>query len=111
MKNLVAILMLVLSVNSFSQNPGNVGTVNLTAWFKPDALALGNLTNWTTTFPVGVGSISVTDNTAPYPFVTNVPAGNSSNYNSTIEFAANSNTLVPAIFHLKELAPLEPLPI
>ena len=97
MKNLVAILMLVLSVNSFSQNPGNVGTVNLTAWFKPDALALGNLTNWTTTFPVGVGSISVTDNTAPYPFVTNVPAGNSSNYNSTIEFAANSNTTIKAL--------------
>ena len=97
MKNLVAILMLVLSVNSFSQNPGNLGTVNLTAWFKPDALALGNLTNWTTTFPVGVGSISVTDNTAPYPFVTNVPAGNSSNYNSTIEFAANSNTTIKAL--------------
>lgn len=89
--------MLVLSVNSFSQNPGNLGTVNLTAWFKPDALALGNLTNWTTTFPVGVGSISVTDNTAPYPFVTNVPAGNSSNYNSTIEFAANSNTTIKAL--------------
>ena len=97
MKNLVAILTLVLSVNSFSQNPGNLGTVNLTAWFKPDALALGNLTNWTTTFPVGVGSISVTDNTAPYPFVTNVPAGNSSNYNSTIEFAANSNTTIKAL--------------
>ncbi|MFB0997383.1 MAG: hypothetical protein QMC28_01615, partial [Flavobacteriales bacterium] len=89
--------MLVLSVNSFSQNPGNLGTVNLTAWFKPDALALGNLTNWTTTFPVGVGSIAVTDNTAPYPFVTNVPAGNSSNYNSTIEFAANSNTTIKAL--------------
>ena len=26
-------------------------------------------------------------------------------------FAANSNTLVPPIFHLKELAPLEFLPI
>lgn len=97
MKNLIAILLVVLSINSFSQNPGNVGTVNLTAWFKPDALALGNLTNWTTTFPVGTGSISVTDNTAPYPFVTNLPAGNSSNYNSTIEFSANSNVAIKAL--------------
>jgi len=103
MKNLVVILLFIVSVNSFSQNPGNIGTVNLTAWFKPDALAMGNLTSWTTTFPVGAASVTVTDNSAPYPFVTNVPVGNSSNYNSTIEFSANSNAAIKALQNTSSL--------
>lgn len=101
---LLGLVCFVLTVTSvFSQNPGNVGTVNLTGWFKPDGLTLGNLTTWTTTFPTGAASITVTDASAPYPVVTNVPTGNSSNYNSTIEFSANSNTTLKALQNTSSL--------
>ena len=96
-KVLTVVFFIVFVQSFFCQNPGNVGTVNLTAWFKPDALGLGNVTTWTTTFPAGTGSISVYDNTAPYPFATNTPLNNSSNYNTTIEFAANSNAAIKAL--------------
>ena len=94
---LILILISCFLTSLFSQNPGNVGTVNLTAWWKPDNLMLGNVTAWTTTFPVGAGAITVNDNTAPYPSATNTPLGNSSNYNTTIEFAANSNAAIKAL--------------
>jgi len=90
-------IFLLFSETFFSQNPGNVGTTNLTAWFKPDNLTLGNVTNWTTTFPIGAGAITVTDNTAPFPVATNTPLGNTSNYNTTIEFTANSNAAIKAL--------------
>ncbi|HSC37579.1 MAG TPA: hypothetical protein VLD19_06910, partial [Chitinophagaceae bacterium] len=32
-------------------SPGGVGVANLTAWFKPDGLAAGNLSSWTTSYP------------------------------------------------------------
>ena len=74
----------------FAQNPGNVGTANLTAWFKPDALPLGNVPNWSTTFPTGATAVTVTDTAAPYPTATNTPTGNTSNYNTTIDFTSNT---------------------
>jgi hypothetical protein len=86
------ILLLTLGINSFcvfGQNPGNVGVPNLTAWFKPDALPLGNVVSWTTTLS-SIGGVTVTDAGAPFPQATNTPAGNVSNYNTTLEFANNS---------------------
>ncbi len=77
--------------SGFAQNPGNVGTTNITAWFKPDGLSIGNLSSWTTTFPSGANAFSVTDGGAPYPQATQTPAGNSSNYNTTVHFT-NSNS-------------------
>ena len=97
MKSGITLLFVLTFSLIFCQNPGNIGTVNLTAWFKPDNLALGNVTNWTTTFPTGVGSVTVTDNAAPYPVATNAPLNNTSNYNTTIEFSANSNTAIKAL--------------
>lgn len=91
------IFFLLFGTIQFAQNPGNVGTANLTAWFKPDNLTLGIVTNWTTTIPNGAGSISVSDNTAPYPIASNTPPGNTSNYNTTIEFTSNSNTAIKAL--------------
>ena len=92
-------VILALSIGGLSvaQNPGKVGTANLTAWFMPDALPLGNVLTWTTTFPTGAGATTVTDGTAPYPQATNVPAGDISNYNMTLEFTGNTNTNLQAL--------------
>jgi gliding motility-associated-like protein len=87
---------------SFSQNPGNIGVANLTGWFKPDALPLGNVTTWTTTLS-SLGSITVTDATAPYPQATNVPAGNVSNYNTTLFFNANTTTNLQTLVNTSSL--------
>lgn len=97
MKKILIFTLVILCFQLHGQNPGNVGVANLTAWFKPDNLVLGNVTNWTTTFPSGITAITVNDITAPFPFATNTPFGNSSNYNTTIEFAANSNAAVKAL--------------
>ncbi|MFA7273459.1 MAG: gliding motility-associated C-terminal domain-containing protein [Crocinitomicaceae bacterium] len=72
-----------------AQNPGNIGAANLSAWFKPDALPLGDVTTWSTTLST-LGTVTVTDATAPYPLATNTPAGNVSNYNTTLEFTSNT---------------------
>ena len=103
MKSIFFVLNLLLSISLLAQNPGNVGTANLTAWFKPDGLALGNVTNWTTTFPTGAGAISVTDATTPFPQATNTPAGDISNYNTTLEFDANTNTALKALQNTSNL--------
>lgn len=71
-------------------SPGGVGVVNLTAWFRADDIAPGNITSWTTYYPAG--AITVTDPQAPYALLTNTPAGAVSNYNRTLEFAGNSYT-------------------
>ncbi len=90
LKSILSILLVLPSFLIVAQNPGNVGTPNLTAWFKPDALPLGNVTAWTTTLS-SIGGVTVTDATAPYPQATNTPLGNVSNYNTTLYFNANSN--------------------
>jgi|TARA_R110000737_G_scaffold352335_1_gene397904 gliding motility-associated-like protein len=93
MNNLLkGILLLYFGINSIflnAQNPGNLGIPNLTAWFKPDALPLGNVVSWTTTLST-LGGVTVTDAGAPFPQATNTPTGNISNYNTTIFFNANS---------------------
>jgi gliding motility-associated-like protein len=82
---------LIAAFGTFAQNPGNVGITNLSAWFKPDALPLGNVTTWTTTLS-SIGGVTVTDASAPYPQATNTPAGNVSNYNTTLFFNANTTS-------------------
>ena len=89
--------------NLFSQSPGNVGLVNLTAWFKPDLLPLGNVNSWTTTYPTGAGSLTVTDNVTPFPLATNTPLNNVSNYNMTIEFTGNSLANLKALTNTTSL--------
>jgi len=94
---LVVTFVLAFNLTSFSQNPGNVGTPNLTAWFKPDALILGDVTTWTTAFRVGTAAVTVTDAVTPYPQATNTPTGNVSNYNTTIEFTGNGLSALKAL--------------
>jgi gliding motility-associated-like protein len=63
----------------------------LSAWFKPDGLTIGNVSTWTTTFPIGASSVSVIDAATPYPQATRTPVGDVSNYNTTVHFT-NSNS-------------------
>lgn len=70
--------------------PGGIGTTNLSGWFRADDLVLGDVTNWTTTYPTGPSSVTVTDAQAPYPQLTMTPTGAVSNYNRTIEFTGNT---------------------
>lgn len=76
---------------SFSQNPGNVGTTNLTAWWASGTLPNGNVTSWTTTYPVGGSAVTVSDGSSPYPQATNTPPNNIFNYNTVVDF--NGNTI------------------
>ncbi len=89
MKFLLAFISFCLVGLVQAQSPGNIGATNLTAWFKPDALPIGNVSSWTTTLS-SIGGVTVTDAVAPYPQATNTPAGNVSNYNTTLFFNANS---------------------
>lgn len=93
---LLSVFLLVL-FTAKGQNPGNIGTANITAWFKPDNLTVGNVTSWSTTFPTGATSVTVSDNSSPYPIATNTPLNNTSNYNTTIEFIANSSFALKAL--------------
>ena len=92
---------------AWGQNPGNVGTTNLTAWFLPDALPLGVVQSWSTTYPIGASQITVTDASLPYPIATNIPAGNVSNYNTTVEFNANSTGALKGLSNSGSLDLLE----
>lgn len=75
-----------------AQNPGKVGTANLTAWFKPDSLPAGDVLSWQSSFPNGPNTITFTDTTgAPYPKATDTSNG-VLNYNNVISFADNSAT-------------------
>lgn len=80
----------LLPLLAYSQNPGNVGLLNLTAWFKPDNLTIGNVTTWTTSYSI-LGNFSVSDGAAPYPVATNTPPGDISNYNTTIDFSSTNS--------------------
>ena len=70
-------------------SPGNVGITNLTAWWKADALANGNVTSWSTSYPSGGSAIAVSDGSAPYSQCTNTPTANIFNYNSVVDFNGN----------------------
>ncbi len=82
-------VLLGVSFSLMAQSPGGVGTTNLTAWWNPDNLPLGNATTWTTLYPTGASAIVLTDGSAPYATVTNTPSGNHSNYNKTLDFTGN----------------------
>jgi len=89
-KALLLSTLLVLSIAPLSaQSPGGVGQANLTAWFNPDNLPIGNVTSWISTYPVGASAITLNDVVAPHPIATNTPAGNTANYNTTIDFTGN----------------------
>ncbi|MFT4753114.1 MAG: gliding motility-associated-like protein [Salibacteraceae bacterium] len=87
----ISLFLFGFSMWSIAQNPGNVGTTNLTAWFKPDGLTIGNVATWTTSFPTGASAFSLNDAASPYPVATRTPLGDVSNYNTTIHFT-NTNT-------------------
>ena len=82
---------------SFGQSPGGIGTANLTSWFKPDNLSVGNVSNWTTTFPSGGSAITLTDASAPFPVATKTPSNATSNYNMTVDFSGNSTSNLKAL--------------
>lgn len=88
------VLMTVFSHNlqpCFGQvSPGGVGTTNLTAWFRGDDLPAGNISSWSTKYPTGAASITVTDGQAPYAQLETTPTGSISNYNRTLNFSGNS---------------------
>lgn len=90
MKKLLVSFTFLLHFTLSAQTPGNVGTANLTAWFKADDLSLGNVTAWTTAFPTGGSAITVSDASAPYPQLTVSPAHFAANYNKTIDFGSNT---------------------
>ena len=90
MKTLLISIAILLSGTFFTQTPGNVGTANLTGWFLPDNLPNGDVTSWTTAYPTAANAITVNDVAPPYALATNTPAGNVSNYNTTIEFTNNT---------------------
>jgi gliding motility-associated-like protein len=98
MKLILTTLLFILTttIGAYGQNPGNVGTANLSAWFKPDALPLGNVTSWTTTLS-SIGGVTVTDASAPFPQATNTPVGNVSNYNTTLYFNGNTTSTLQAL--------------
>ena len=75
-----------------AQSPGNVGTANLTAWFKTDGLANGNLTSWSTSYPSGASALTVTDASSPFPQATNSPASGFTNYNSVVDFSGSTSS-------------------
>jgi gliding motility-associated-like protein len=73
-------------------NPGNVGTANLTAWFRPDDLTLGNVNAWASTWPAAP-AITLSDTWGTeFPIATNTPPGATANYNTTIDFFGNNVT-------------------
>ena len=89
--------------SSWGQNPGGIGTVNITAWFNAGSLTNGNVTNWVTSFPSGASAITVSDASAPYPTATNTPTGAISNYNPTISFLSNSWSNLKALQNTSSL--------
>lgn len=98
MKKLLSGLSLLLTISFvFSQNPGNIGLSNLTAWYKPNGLPSGPISTWTTTYPTGGSAITLNDVALPYPILTYTPFAYTSNYNPTIDFAGNSIT-APLVF-------------
>lgn len=90
-RNFIFTVFLTLPLSVFSQlSPGGVGTVNLTAWFRADDLAAGNVMNWTTQYPNGAGAVTVEDPQTPFPQLQVNPVNSISNYNRTIQFDGNS---------------------
>jgi len=102
LKNISFTILFFTSLSIYAQNPGNIGNLNLTAWFKPDALPNGNVISWTTTLS-SIGGVTVTDAGAPFPQVTNTPAGNVSNYNKTLFFNANSTANLQSLANTTSL--------
>ncbi len=87
---LLSISAALLSVLAIAQDPGAVGTTNLSAWFKADGIFPGNLSSWTTSYPSGPSAVIVDDISAPFPQVTSTPPGSVMNYNATIDFNGNT---------------------
>ncbi|MEZ5047637.1 MAG: hypothetical protein R2831_11675 [Chitinophagaceae bacterium] len=90
-------LLLAYCMCSVAQSPGGIGTTNLTAWFNPDNLVPGFVTNWPSTYPSNASTLNLIDTVAPYPSATNQPTNHISNYNNTISFKGNSTTAPMAL--------------
>lgn len=81
-----------VSVANAQISPGGLGTGNLTTWLRADDLSAGNVTSWSTQYPNGPGTITLTDAGAPYPQLEVAPVNSVSNYNNTIHFSGNNFT-------------------
>lgn len=71
-------------------SPGGVGNTNLTAWFRADDIPSGDITSWSTIYPNGSNTITLTEGGAPYPQLELTPSNSVSNYNRTLHFSNNS---------------------
>lgn len=91
-QKIVSVTLTVFIFSSvFAQiSPGGIGTANLTAWLRADDLPSGNVTSWSTQYPNGANTITLTENAAPYPQLESTPSDAVSNYNRTIHFSNNS---------------------
>jgi len=84
----------MFSLNLSAQSPGGIGTGNITSWFLSDNLPTGDVMSWTTEFPTGINSITLTDPiTTAYAQATSAPPNDVSNYNMTIDFTANASNM------------------
>jgi len=72
--------------------PGGLGTTNLSAWFKAGDVSEGDLTTWSTTYPIGGASVVLSDAAAPYAQISATPVNNIFNYNTVADFDGNSST-------------------
>ena len=102
-KTLLFCILLLCIIYGHTQNPGNIGTTNLTAWFDADALPIGPTTTWTTSFPTGGSALTLTDALAPFPTTTNTPPNATSNYRTTIDFSGNSGASLRVLENLTAL--------
>ncbi|PHR50053.1 MAG: hypothetical protein COA32_02660 [Fluviicola sp.] len=82
----------LIPVTLLSQvSPGGIGTTHLTAWFTPENLIDGDVTNWET-HSSSLFLLNLEDQFAPYPQLESTPTNAVSNYNNTIHFIDNDFT-------------------
>lgn len=90
-KLLATIVLCAFTGFTFAQNPGGIGTGNLTAWFKAETISPGFVTSWSSSYPNGGSAITLSDLSSPYAEATNTPANSIMNYNACIDFATNTD--------------------
>lgn len=91
MKRLIPLILFAFLYNNVpAQDPGAIGTTNLSAWFRADGLLPGDVVSWSTTFPASPGDIMTSDVSPPWAQATNTPPGSVMNYNTVIDFTGNA---------------------
>jgi len=79
------------TVSGCNPAPGGLGITNLSAWFKAGDVTAGDLTTWSTSYPIGGASVVLTDGSAPYAQISETPVNDIFNYHSAADFDGNSS--------------------